>query len=61
LFEPRLEPGIAPEILGQLQSKRIRFIHMILDKDNTGANESRIVAYDFSEVPTDLNAGFNGD
>jgi len=61
LFEPRLEPGISPEILGQLQSKRIRFIHMILDKDNTGANESRIVAYDFSEVPTDLNAGFTGD
>ena len=33
LFEPRLEPGLSAGILDQLQDKGIRFIHMILDKD----------------------------
>ncbi|HSW02608.1 MAG TPA: PEP/pyruvate-binding domain-containing protein [Sedimentisphaerales bacterium] len=54
LFEPRVEPGISAEILDQLQAKGIRFLHMILDKDGVGANDSRIIAYNFSEIPTAL-------
>jgi len=57
LFEPRLEPGISADIVNQLQDRGIRFIHLILDKDNIGANESRIVAYDFNEIPIDLSTG----
>lgn len=56
LFEPRVEPGISADLLNQLKAKDIRFIHMILDKDGVGVNESRIVAYNFSEVPTALTS-----
>ncbi|MEN6578880.1 MAG: PEP/pyruvate-binding domain-containing protein [Phycisphaerales bacterium] len=45
LFEPRLEPGISADILDELKDKDIRFIHMIVDKDGAGADESRIVTY----------------
>ncbi len=47
LFEPRLEPGISAEILSQLQDMNIRFIHMILDKDGVGEDQSRIATYSF--------------
>jgi hypothetical protein len=56
LFEPRLEPGISPDIVNQLQDQGIRFIHMILDKDNADPDESRIILYDFSEIPMELDA-----
>ena len=54
LFEPRLEPGISAQIVDQLRDRGIRFIHMILDKDNTAPDQSRIIAYDFTEIPMDL-------
>lgn len=57
LFEPRLEPGISPAVISQLHDQGIRFIHMILDKDNAGADESRIILYDFNEMPVELDAG----
>ncbi len=57
LFEPRLEPGISPDIVNQLQDRGIRFIHMVLDKDNASPDESRIILYDFSEIPVELDAG----
>ena len=47
LFEPRLEPGISTNTLAELQEKNIRFIHMIVDKDGAGDDESRIVTYGF--------------
>jgi len=47
LFEPRLEPGIPAGILSELKDKDIRFIHLIVDKDGAGADESRIVTYGF--------------
>jgi hypothetical protein len=47
LFEPRLEPGISADLLSELQEKDIRFIHMIVDKDGAGDDESRIVTYGF--------------
>ncbi len=56
LFEPRLEPGISSDIVNQLHDRGIRYIHMILDKDNANTDESRIVLYDFSEIPMELNA-----
>lgn len=58
LFEPRLEPGISPEILEQLRDKGIRYIHMIVDK--TGKDQSRIIGYNFSEVPMDLFGNATG-
>jgi hypothetical protein len=60
LFEPRLEPGISAAIVSQLQNKGIRFIHMILDKDNVGANQSRIILYDFNANPIDLSSAGGG-
>jgi hypothetical protein len=45
LFEPRLEPGISPEILSQLKDKNIRLIHLIYD--NTGGTLSKIATYGF--------------
>ncbi|MBN1509735.1 MAG: hypothetical protein JW955_23005 [Sedimentisphaerales bacterium] len=60
LFEPRLEPGISAGIVSQLQSKGIRFIHMILDKDGVGANQSRILLYDFNANPIDLTTAGGG-
>ncbi len=47
LFEPRLEPGISLDTLSELRDRNIRFIHMILDKDGVGADESRIVTHGF--------------
>jgi len=47
LFEPRLEPGISAAILNELREKNVRFIHMILDKDQVGTDRSRIVTYGF--------------
>ena len=46
LFEPRLEPGISPDILAQLNAKNIRFIHMVIDNRPDG-DESRIATYGF--------------
>ncbi len=56
LFEPRLEPGLSTAILDQLRDKGIRLVHMILDKDNVAPDESKIIAYDFSEIPIDLDS-----
>lgn len=47
LFEPRLEPGIPPEILSQLRDLNVRFIHLIVDKDGVGGDRSRIATYGF--------------
>jgi hypothetical protein len=46
LFEPRLEPGISQDVLDQLSSKNIRFIHMVLDH-RPDANQSKIATYGF--------------
>jgi hypothetical protein len=46
LFEPRLEPGISQAVLGELKSKNIRFIHMVLDH-RPDVNQSKIATYDF--------------
>jgi len=43
-----------------LQNKGIRFIHMILDKDGVGPNESRILLYDFNANPIDLGTSQGG-
>jgi hypothetical protein len=56
LFEPTLEPGISPDMLNQLKDRGVRFIHMILDKDSTGADESRILLYDFNQIPVEFDA-----
>ncbi len=47
LFEPRLEPGISADILTELKDKNVLFIHLIVDKDGAGADESRIVTYGY--------------
>jgi hypothetical protein len=54
LFEPRLEPGIDPSILDELQSQNIRLIHLVVD--NWGS-ESSITTHGFEFVPGDLDDG----
>jgi hypothetical protein len=47
LFEPRLEPGLAADILSELQNMDIRLIHLTLD-NRTGGTESSIRTYGFA-------------
>jgi hypothetical protein len=49
LFEPRLEPGIAPTILAELRALNVRFIHVIVDNDPEGGDQSQIATYGFEE------------
>jgi hypothetical protein len=49
LFEPRLEPGIAPAILAELRVLNVRFIHVIVDNDPEGGDQSQIATYGFEE------------
>ena len=46
LFEPRLEPGITPDILDELSGMNIRFIHLIMDNRQDG-DKSEIATYGF--------------
>ena len=47
LFEPRLEPGISPKVLIQLEAANIRLIHMITD-NRPGGDQSQIRTYGFN-------------
>ena len=49
LFEPRLEPGLASDILDQLEALDIRYVHVILD--NQGGDLSQIMTHGFAPSP----------
>jgi len=54
LFEPGLEPGISQDILDELRSQDIRFIHLITDE---WSDETIIRTYGFDYIAED----FSGD
>jgi len=45
LFEPRLEPGISTDVLAELRAQNIRFIHLMLD--NEDSSQSKITTHGF--------------
>ena len=46
VFEPRLEPGLSPQVLAELREKDVRLIHA-----QSGWNEPAITTYGYNEGP----------
>ncbi|UCD49215.1 MAG: hypothetical protein JSW27_16990 [Phycisphaerales bacterium] len=50
LFEPRLEPELPTDLVGQLTDLNIRLVHLVVDNQGNGS-QSRIETYGFDAPP----------
>jgi len=49
LFEPRLEPGLSPDTLAELNAMDVRFIHLIIDHEDETLSTIRTYGFDLPD------------